>query len=194
VGPLKSAVSLQGKGTRKAATTSKTRNTNIRRAPLLLHSLTPSLLLLVYRPPSLFCSSTFSDPQEHWHWVPSLDFSPVGSYLPYLVTLSRISISTEKTPEAATIVPSAPTYARSLLSHLARSRAQAPLPSILEPRDLPRFHPFLSALRVFSVSSPHIPGNSGATALPTISHSSLFDTERPWSRGCSGRGGVRVMA
>lgn len=39
----------------------------------------------------------------------------------------------EKTPEAAMIVPSAPTNARSL--------AQAPLPSFLEPRDLPAVSP-----------------------------------------------------
>ena len=36
--------------------------TSSRHTPLLLHSSKPSLLLLVYRPPSLFGSSTFSSP------------------------------------------------------------------------------------------------------------------------------------
>jgi len=39
------------------------RTTSLRHAPPFLHS-TPSLLLLIYRPPSLFCSSTFSSPEE----------------------------------------------------------------------------------------------------------------------------------
>ena len=113
-------------------------------------------------------AARFSPPLKN---VP-LALVPLARLLAYLhlVTLSCISIGTEKTPEAATIVPSAPTYTRSLLGHLARSLAQAPLPSILEPRDLPRFHPFLSAPRVFSVGPPHIPGNSGATALPACIH------------------------
>lgn len=132
-----------------------------------------SLLLLVYRPSSLFGSSTFSSPPLKN--IP-LALGTLARLLACRLILaipghpSRISIGAEKTPEAATIVPSAPTYTRSLLGHLARSLAQAPLPSILEPRDLPRFHPFLSAPRVFSVDSPHIPGNSGATALPACIH------------------------
>ena len=129
------------------------------------HSTPPALL--VYCNPSSFCSSTFSSPDGHviWPWLPSLDFSPVGSYLPYLIILSRISIRTERTAEAATIILSAPTYSRSLLGHLAHSLTQIPIPSIFELRDLPRFHPALSALLVFSVSPPIIPGNSVTTAL-----------------------------
>ena len=43
-----------------------------------------------------------------------------------LCALSRISIGTEKTPEAAIILPPAPIYGRSLLVHLARSPCASP--------------------------------------------------------------------
>lgn len=52
-----------------------------------------------------------------------------------------MAISTEKTPEATTIVPSAPAYVYSLLGLLARSIAQGPLPLILEPRPFREFSP-----------------------------------------------------
>ena len=140
--------------------------TSLRHSPLFYTPLYSSLSIAS----SLFCSSTPS----------SLNNIPLALatfarllarrlILAVLFTLSRISIGTEKTPEAATIVPSAPSYAHSLLVLLA----QAPLPSILEPRDLPRFHPVPSAPRVFSVGPPYIPGNSCATALPTCIHGLL---------------------
>ena len=79
-----------------------------------------------------------------------------------LATRSRISTSTEKTPEAATRVPSAPICARFL--------ALAPLYSVPEPCDLPWFQPFLGAPPVVSISPPDTSGNSGASGLPAGIH------------------------
>jgi hypothetical protein len=65
---------------------------------------------------------------------------------------------------------------------------QALLPSILEPRHLPRVSPFLSAPRIFSVGPPHKPGNSRATTLPAcidfspVGLYSLFRSPFPVSR------------
>ena len=78
--------------------------------------------------------------------------------LAVLFTLSRTSIDTKKTREAATVVPSTPSNTHYLLVLLA----QAPLPSILEPRDLPRFLSVLS-------------GSSGFFSRPSL---------HPWEQLC----------
>ena len=136
----------------KAATRSNTSNTNVTPSRSFVSTLLSTFSTPLCLPSSVFVlqlDSLLSSRTFLWPWLPSLDFSLVASYLP---PFARLSIRTEKTPEAATIVPSAPTYAHSLS------------PSILESHDLPPSHPFLSAPWVFPVCPSLSLGK--AAALP----------------------------
>ena len=112
----KSTAGLQGEAVRKSGDEVENilLTTSLHHAPSLFTSfnILPQILshILSYYPPSLFCDSTFSFPQRYSSGPGHpLHFSPFSSNLPSLATLPRISIDAKNTPEAATIVASAPT-------------------------------------------------------------------------------------
>ncbi len=149
--------------------------TSLHHAPSLLTPFNILPLLLFYRPPSLFCNSTLSSPERRSFGPgrpPHLSAQICRPWSPSLASRLTLRIRQRLRRSFLRRQP----YTRSLLVHLARSLIQAPLPSILEPRDLPRFHPFLSAPGVLTVDPPHIPGLNATSNLPACIHRRPFMT------------------